>query len=183
MIQIMSNVFELLSKADVVISLAAAFFAFLGWMKAKSLMKAQAAEKRLKETPIQISLVCNGSKLALPYKPLRQSLTRAEVAGVIGMYALGRRYNVPALGKVFSAGTFDEVLKGKSNQLEIPASQAELLMFVVGVLEASEKVSQGLSETDLKLAQHIYNDLYISEIRKQKTLEVLTKEALSVSAQ
>lgn len=68
--------------------------------------------------------------LDIPYKPKRKSLDRAEVAGVLGMYSGGKRYQIPNLFVIyFPGGQLDSVLAGESNELWIPASDAEIEKF------------------------------------------------------
>lgn len=71
----------------------------------------------------------SGQTLFLPYSPRREKLTRGELGGIFGMFAGGRRYNIPGISKIFYSGAFDEILEGKSNILTVTCPENEFLLF------------------------------------------------------
>lgn len=61
---------------------------------------------------------------SLPYRVLRSQLSRAELQGILGLYYMGdKRYDTKLLKLFFEQNTFNEMLEGKSDQLEIPVSK------------------------------------------------------------
>jgi len=112
-----------------------AWKAYRGWEAAEATKHAAEELARKLATPVTIKLVTkDGRELALPYRPLRSQLSRAEVAGVLGMFqppAQGgrlRQFNLPQLSEVFTSGKFDTILVGDTDVLEIPAPDEEYLV-------------------------------------------------------
>lgn len=108
-----------------VASLAASSWTLLNTAR---ILLAQKKREKMENTPISIVLM-GESDYVLPYKPLRKTLSRAEVMGVLGMAAPGQRIVLSSLNDVFVGGSFDQVLSGKTDVLIIPVSQAEMLQF------------------------------------------------------
>ena len=77
----------------------------------------------------------NGDTIMLPYLPRRKNLTRGELGGICGMFAGGRRYNLPEISKIFYSGSFDKVFEGGQDMLTILCSEKEFLEFQKTILE------------------------------------------------
>lgn len=78
------------------------------------------ARERLENEEITVGLRCvDGRWLVLPYRSRRKHLTRGEVAGIVGMFAGGRRFTLPGMAQVFLDGSFDAILSGRGNVLWI----------------------------------------------------------------
>lgn len=122
--------FDNVSIVADLLGIAGAVFALLAWAKARAVQSQQQADRRRQETPISIVLLNeDGRELHLPYRPMRGQLSRGEIAGIIGMFAGGRRFSVPGLNLVFANGEYDEVVKGKDDTLSIPTPEAEWRLF------------------------------------------------------
>ena len=106
-------------------SLAASSWTLLNTAR---ILLAQKKREKMENTPIMIVLM-GETDYILPYRPLRKTLSRAEVMGVLGMSAPGQRVVLSSLNDVFVNGSFDQVLSGKTNVLVIPVSQAEMIQF------------------------------------------------------
>ncbi len=118
--------FEVLGHLNNLIGLAGTVFALLAWLKARQVQREACELEKLREQPIQITLVGEGGKeLKLPYRPRRDQLTRAEVAGVLGMYAGRRRYDLPGLAVAYESGHFGDVLAGRTSEFRINSVPTE----------------------------------------------------------
>jgi len=77
----------------------------------------------------------------LPYKPQRKNITRPEVAGIIGMFTNGKRYDLPSLSKFFYDRSFDKVINGEISKIEIECKDLQVFK---DCLEIIEREKQGI---------------------------------------
>jgi hypothetical protein len=104
---------------DPVLSLATFGAAAAVWWEERN-------ERRYREQSVQIVITCaaaNG-RLALPYQPLRQHLSRAELTGVFSMYSGPSRIDPTVWCKVIEPGAsgpsaLDQVISGHASELVI----------------------------------------------------------------
>lgn len=122
----MDHFFEIAGRFDAIMGLASTVFAALAWLKARQVQRAQIEEEKRRAAPIQITLVAgDGRELRLPYRPRRDQLSRSEVAGVLGMYAGRRRYDLPGLSVAYESGHFGEVASGLTDEFRIQEVSGE----------------------------------------------------------
>ena len=85
---------------------------------------------RRKTAPITIVLCARQSKdcLDLPYRPRRDTLTRGELLGILGMYHGEKRFHTSQvdLYPVFSSGYFEAVVSGKRTPEKPSADRLEI---------------------------------------------------------
>lgn len=96
------------------------------------LLANQYKQKKLDEEKIPIILQGPTRELILAYRPMRKTLSRAEILGIIGMSVAGvnMRFTLRKLNDVFTDGRFERMMKGVTNALVIQVSDEELMQFV-----------------------------------------------------
>ncbi len=78
---------------------------------------------------IRFVLFSEGEEWVLPYSPRRKELSRAEVAGAIGLFSGGKRFSLPRLSEIFLDGSYDAVISGSSSELRIPCPVEQIEAF------------------------------------------------------
>ena len=125
-----NSVFECLSKIDAFVGVAGAILAGLAWRKTRQLRSDVLRQQQLKEAPVSLILRGeDGRELSLPYRPRRDQLSRAELAGILGFYAGRPRFDLPHLRILFESGEFDRMLEGHTDQIHIPCPNSEFDAF------------------------------------------------------
>lgn len=99
------------------------------FLTARRIKKRQEEQKRLAEMPITIRIVSpKAGTHVCAYSPSRSTLSRSEVLGILGMECQGK-FTLVNLSEVFTGGLFRQVLDGKLDALEIPATDEEIAQF------------------------------------------------------
>ena len=125
-----NSVFEFLSKIDAFVGVAGAILAGLAWRKARQLRGDVLRQQQLEEAPVSLILRADDRReLSLPYRPRRDQLSRAELAGILGFYAGRPRFDLPRLRILFESGEFDRMLEGHTDQIHIPCPNSEFDAF------------------------------------------------------
>ena len=129
-----NSVFEFLSKIDAFVGVAGAVLAGLAWRKTRQLRGDVLRQQQLEEAPVSLILkAADGRELTLPYHPRRDQLSRAELAGILGIYAgldaKRPRFDLPRLRILFESGEFDRMLEGHTDQIHIPCPNSEFDAF------------------------------------------------------
>jgi hypothetical protein len=114
--------FNWLSRFDNVVGLFGAAFAIWGWVRTSELLAENREARRRRESPVTIRLrtsraAAGGSppawdEIALPYRPRRDQLSRAELLGILGVYGGKDRFDSRLLLPLLESGRFDAVLAG-----------------------------------------------------------------------
>lgn len=97
-------------------------------------------ERKLREQPIIIVVACESLAAAaeLPIRPLRQHLNRAELLGILGMYAGPPRIETADLLPTFTPGSdglspLNLVVNGPGSQLTIQLTEATFKRIKSGI--------------------------------------------------
>lgn len=118
-----------LASVDTFLSLVAAFFAGWAWLKTTELIRTNREARERKEAQIAITLSDQESnpprQWTAPYRPRRDQLSRAELMGILGVYAGGPRYELSQIRETLESGELDRVLNGEQNEFRIPCTTAE----------------------------------------------------------
>ena len=117
-------------------SLLAAVFAIWAWLKATELLAANRVAAKRRKAEITLRFICldddgktKCDPVVLPYKPRRDQLSRAELAGIISFYYGEPRFDPSILRRVMEDGSLNRVLAGELDDsdadetLEIPCSE------------------------------------------------------------
>ncbi len=87
----------------------------------------QRREDRLARERVTILIVTlSGRRVALPYRPAREQLSRAELLGVLGMSG---RFTLAGLNAYLCSPAWSDVLEGRSALCELPATEEEITVF------------------------------------------------------
>ena len=100
--------------------------------------KAMILKEKVDNEKIKLFLKYGDNCLLIPYQPTRKNLTRPEVAGILGMFSGGKRYDLPKLSEVFYSGTFDKVLSGKICEIYIHCNEETYKLFLGNINESNE---------------------------------------------
>jgi len=98
---------------------------------ARLLVSARRREK-MENEEIIIVISSFNKEVELPYRPGRKSLSRAELLGILGMFAHNGRFSLSLLTEIFTYGEFNRVMRGEISVMRIPATEEEMKQFIKG---------------------------------------------------
>ena len=101
-------------------ALLGAVFAVWAWLKATELLATNRRAAKRRRAKITLRFVClkddgksQCAPVDLPYKPRRDQLSRAELAGIISFYYGEPRFDPSILRRVMEDGSLNRVLAGE----------------------------------------------------------------------
>ncbi|KAA0224696.1 hypothetical protein EDS67_22780 [candidate division KSB1 bacterium] len=124
---------ELFNAIGSFVSILAALFSLLAWLKARRVQKDLQNEKARQSKKITVTLQYGGQKIELPVELRRAELTRAEILGRLGMIPMkktGARFSLSYLNKLEFQKQLNQIMDGNGDAvLTIPCTQEEFEQF------------------------------------------------------
>lgn len=125
---------ELFNAIGSFVSILAALFSLLAWLKARRVQKDLQNEKARQSKKITVTLQHGGKgSLELPVELRRAELTRAEILGRLGMIPMktkGSRFSLSYLNKPEFLAQINQIMDGSGDAvLTIPCTQEEFEQF------------------------------------------------------
>ena len=128
---------ELFNAIGSSVSILAAFFSLLAWLKARRIQKDLQTETARQSKTVSVTLQHGGRKIELPVELRRADFTRPEILGRLGMIPMktkGSRFSLSYLNTSEFLKQINQIMDGHGDAvLTIPCTEEEFEQFHLAV--------------------------------------------------